>query len=214
MATVRVAIADDHPVVRAGIRDLLEGADDITVVGEATNGTEALDLVNDEHPDVLLLDMEMPELSGVEVAQRLQAQSHPVRLLALSSYEEQEYVQGLLQNGASGYLTKEHAPKLILEAVRAVAQGEVRWFVQPNSPGPSTQPSDLTSRETDILRLMAQGYSNPDIAEALNLAESTIRKHATQLYRKIDAESAREAIAWAWQNGIMSQEDAPGASTD
>lgn len=207
MGTVRVVIADDHPVVRAGIRDMLEGGDDISVVGEATNGAEALELVKEEHPDVLLLDMEMPELTGVEVAQRLQEESHPVRLLALSSYEEQEYVQGLLQNGASGYLTKEHAPELILEAVRAVARGEVRWFVQPNSSTPSTQPSDLTSRETDILRLMASGHSNASIAEELHLAESTVRKHATQLYRKIDAESGREAIAWAWQNGIMSSTD-------
>ncbi|PQJ34851.1 hypothetical protein BSZ35_09770 [Salinibacter sp. 10B] len=205
MATVRVVIADDHPVVRAGIRDLLNGADDITVVGEATNGAEALDLVEDEHPDVLLLDMEMPELTGVEVAQRLQAKSHPVRLLALSSYEEQEYVQGLLQNGASGYLTKEHAPELILEAVRAVARGEVRWFVQPDPSSPRS--SDLTRRETEILRLMAQGHSNAGIADELNLAESTIRKHATQLYRKIGAESGREAIAWAWQNGIMSSDE-------
>jgi DNA-binding NarL/FixJ family response regulator len=213
-APVRVVVADDHPVVRAGIRDMLEGADDITVVGEATNGAEALDLVQEEHPDVLLLDMEMPELSGVEVARRLQAESHPVRLLALSSYEEQEYVQGLLQNGASGYLTKEHAPELILEAVRAVARGEVRWFVQPNASEPSPPSSDLTPRETDILRLMAKGHSNTSIAEELSLAESTIRKHATQIYRKINAESAREAIAWAWQNGIMSREGETDTSTD
>jgi DNA-binding NarL/FixJ family response regulator len=205
MATVRVVIADDHPVVRAGIRDMLNEADDITVVGEATNGAEALDLVDEEHPDVLLLDMEMPELTGVEVAQRLQAESHPVRLLALSSYEEQEYVQGLLQNGASGYLTKEHAPELILEAVRAVAQGEVRWFVQPDPSSP--RPSDLTQRETEILRLMATGHSNAGIADELHLAESTVRKHATQLYRKIGAESGREAIAWAWQNGLMSSSE-------
>jgi DNA-binding NarL/FixJ family response regulator len=202
MATVRVVIADDHPVVRAGIRDMLDGADDITVVGEATSGREALDLVEEEYPDVLLLDVEMPELSGVEVARRLQAESHPVRLLALSSYDDQEYVQSLLQSGASGYLTKEHAPELILEAVRAVAQGEVRWFVQPNPS--ATRPSDLTRRETDILRLMAKGHSNEGIADALGLAESTIRKHATQLYRKIGVESGRAAIAWAWQNGIMS----------
>jgi DNA-binding NarL/FixJ family response regulator len=144
----------------------------------------------------------MPELSGLEVAQRLQETSSPVRLLALSSYDDQEYVRGLLDNGASGYLTKENAPELIVEAVRAVARGEVRWFVQP-APSPEEAP-DLTAREEDVLRLIARGYSNDRVAEELHLAESTIRKHATNVYRKLGVDSAREAIAWAWQNGVMS----------
>jgi DNA-binding NarL/FixJ family response regulator len=151
----------------------------------------------------------MPELSGVEVAERLQAESSPVRLLALSSYDDQEYVRGLLEGGASGYLTKENAPELIVEAVRAVARGEVRWFVQP-APAPDQAP-DLTSREADVLRLIARGFSNEQVAEELHLAESTVRKHATNVYRKLDVDSAREAIAWAWQQGIMSPRD-PDAS--
>ena len=206
MSSVRVVIADDHPVVRSGIRDMLSTADGITVVGEAEDGAEALRLTRDEHPDVLLLDVEMPERSGVEVAQALQSESSPTRLLALSSYDDQEYVQGLLKNGAAGYLTKENAPELIIEAVRAVARGEVRWFVQP-SPSPSTAP-DLTAREEEILQVMARGLSNDEIAQELHLAESTIRKHATNIYRKLGVDSAREAIAWAWQNGIMSSTEA------
>jgi DNA-binding NarL/FixJ family response regulator len=206
MSSVRVVIADDHPVVRSGICDMLTAADGITVVGEAEDGAEALRLTREEHPDVLLLDVEMPERSGVEVARELQTESNPTRLLALSSYDDQEYVQGLLKNGASGYLTKENAPELIIEAVRAVARGEVRWFVQP-SPSSSTAP-DLTSREKEILQVMARGLSNDEIAEELHLAESTIRKHATNIYRKLGVDSAREAIAWAWQNGIMSSTEA------
>ena len=206
MSSVRVVIADDHPVVRSGIRDMLSTADGITVVGEAEDGAEALRLTRDEHPDVLLLDVEMPERSGVEVAQALQSESSPTRLLALSSYDDQEYVQGLLKNGAAGYLTKENAPELIIEAVRAVARGEVRWFVQP-SPSPSTAP-DLTAREEEILQVMARGLSNDEIAQELHLAESTIRKHATNIYRKLGVDSARKAIAWAWQNGIMSSTEA------
>lgn len=202
MPAVRVVIADDHPVVRSGIRDMLDEADDLTVVGEAADGEAALQMVADEQPDVLLLDVEMPELSGIEVAQRLQEASSPVRLLALSSYDDQEYVRGLLDNGASGYLTKENAPTLIVEAVRAVARGEVRWFVQP-APSPDGAP-DLTGREEDVLRLIARGYSNDRVAEELHLAESTVRKHATNVYRKLGVDSAREAIAWAWQNGVMS----------
>ena len=206
MPSVRVVIADDHPVVRSGIRDMLTAADGITVVGEAEDGAEALQLTRDEHPDVLLLDVEMPERSGVEVAQALQSESSTTRLLALSSYDDQEYVRGLLENGAAGYLTKENAPELIIEAVRAVARGEVRWFVQPSPAQPDSP--DLTSREKEILQVMARGLSNDEIAEELHLAESTIRKHATNIYRKLGVDSAREAIAWAWQNGIMSSTEA------
>ena len=206
MSSVRVVIADDHPVVRSGICDMLTAADGITVVGEAEDGAEALRLTREEHPDVLLLDVEMPERSGVEVARELQTESNPTRLLALSSYDDQEYVQGLLKNGAAGYLTKENAPELIIEAVRAVARGEVRWFVQPSPSQPDSP--DLTPREKEILQVMARGLSNDDIAEELHLAESTIRKHATNIYRKLGVDSAREAIAWAWQNGIMSSSEA------
>jgi len=205
MPTVRVVIADDHPVVRSGIRDMLDGTNGIEVVGEAASGPEALEQVTEKHPDVLLLDVEMPEMSGVEVAQHLQEQSHPVRLLALSSYDDQEYVQGLLDGGASGYLTKENAPELIVEAVQAVAEGEVRWFVQPSVHADSSP--ELTFREKEILRLIAKGYSNDGVAEQLGISESTVRTHATNIYRKINADSAREAIAWAWQNGIMSPSD-------
>ena len=205
MPTVRVVIADDHPVVRSGIRDMLDGTHGIEVVGEAASGPEALEQVEEKHPDVLLLDVEMPEMSGVEVAQHLQEQSHPVRLLALSSYDDQEYVQGLLDGGASGYLTKENAPELIVEAVQAVAKGEVRWFVQPSVHDGSSP--ELTFREREILRLIAKGYSNDGVAEQLGISESTVRTHATNIYRKINADSAREAIAWAWQNGIMSPSD-------
>jgi len=209
MPPVRIVIADDHPVVRSGIREMLDADEDLEVVGEAGSGPEALRVVEEKQPDVLLLDVEMPELSGVEVAQRLQAESSPVRLLALSSYDDQEYVRGLLEGGASGYLTKENAPDLIVEAVRAVARGEVRWFVQP-APAPDETP-DLTSREADVLRLIARGFSNEQVADELHLAESTVRKHATNVYRKLDVDSAREAIAWAWQQGIMSPRD-PDAS--
>lgn len=206
MPAVRVVVADDHPVFRSGIHDLLDGAEGISVVGEAESGTEALELVEREQPDVLLLDMEMPGLTGPEVAERLQERDSSVRVLALSSYDDQEYVQGLLDSDASGYLTKENAPDLIVEAVRAVADGQVRWFVRPDRYGTQPDP-DLTEREREVLRLFARGHSNAEVAEALHIAGSTVRKHATNVYQKLEVDSAREAIAWAWQNGIMSDAD-------
>ena len=205
MQDVRIVIADDHPVVRSGIRDMLERADGLDVVAEAENGEEAIRLVNEHHPDVLLLDVEMPGRSGVEVARQLQGRAGPVRVLALSSYDDQEYVAGLLESGASGYLTKEQAPLLIAEAVRAVARGEVRWFVRPDQEAATAAAAaeDLTGREQDILRFMAEGASNDEIARALHISENTVRSHTTNIYRKLGVASGRQAIAWAWKSGLM-----------
>ncbi len=200
---VRVVIADDHPVVRRGIRNILEGEEGIEVVGEAATGEEALRLVQSEEPDVLLLDVEMPDVSGVEVARELQRRGDRVHVLALSSYDDQEYVIGLLESGANGYLTKEKAPFLIAEAVRAVARGEVRWFVRPERADSVAQ--ELTEREKEVLRLLAEGRSNQEIAGELSRLEHTVRSHMTRLYQKLGVKSAREAIAWAWQRGLMSR---------
>ncbi len=128
MAPIRVVLADDHIVVRIGIRNLLNRSKDIQVVGEADNGIEAIRLVNDLNPDLLLLDMEMPELDGVEVARRLRAEKSPVRILALSAYNDKQYIQSMLEQGAAGYLTKDEAPGTIVDAVRGVANGERGWF--------------------------------------------------------------------------------------
>jgi DNA-binding NarL/FixJ family response regulator len=200
---IRIVVADDHPVVRAGICDILEEAPDMTVVGEASNGEETFRLVDSENPDVLLVDIEMPKGSGIDVAKRLKDSG--VHVLALSSYDDPEYASGLLESGASGYLTKEKAPALILEAVRAVQRGEVRWFVQPQQD--SAQKEDLTEREKEVLRLMAKGHSNRELAEALFVSENTIRSHTASIYSKINVESAREAIAWAWKSGLMGRGD-------
>src|SRR5947207_4195665 len=128
MSAIRVVLVDDHPVVRAGIRHLLEQAPDLTVAGEASDGVEALHLAAELAPDVLLLDMELPGLSGVEVARRLQAAGSPVRVLALSAHDDPQYIFGLLTSGAAGYLTKDEAPQTIVEAVRGVARGEKGWL--------------------------------------------------------------------------------------
>lgn len=128
MAPIHVILADDHVVVRIGIRNLLSRSPDIAVIGEASNGVEAIQLVNDLRPDVLLLDMEMPELDGVEVARRLRAARSPVKILALSAYNDKQYILAMFDQGAAGYLTKDEAPEKIIEAIRGVAAGEQGWM--------------------------------------------------------------------------------------
>ena len=204
-APIRVLVADDHPVWRKGVRTLLDDEPDITVVAEAVDGEEALQRIRQGDIDVALLDMEMPRLSGVEVARTVQEESLPVRILALSSYDDAAYVSGLLQNGASGYLTKDKPSALILEAVRAVARGEGRWFVQPTSQADPA--SGLSDREREVLALLAQGQANGEIADALYISENTVRNHLANAYAKIGVGSAREAVAWAWRQGFATDED-------
>ena len=127
MEITRVLLADDHPRVRAGIRNMLEKASDIMVIGEAADGEEALKLAEDLSPDVLLLDMEMPQMSGVEVTRLLKARGSPVQIVALSAYHDRQYIQAMLSNGASGYLTKDEAPEKIVRAVRSAAHKQGEW---------------------------------------------------------------------------------------
>ena len=202
----RVLLADDHPVWRAGVRDLLGAEPDLSVVAEAADGEAALDALRAGGVDVAVLDMEMPRVTGVEVARAVRAEGLPVAVLALSNYDDPVYVSGLLAEGAAGYLTKDQPPELIVEAVRAVARGEGRWFVAP-APGAlgTGGPADsLTDRERDVLGLLAGGRSNAEIAAALFVSENTVRTHLTAAYAKVGVGSAREAVAWAWRTGFAS----------
>ena len=204
---LRIVLADDHPVVRGGIRMLLEQEPDLTVVGEADNGIAALHLVATLTPDVLLLDMEMPGLKGLEVAQRLRDQEAAVRVLALSAYDDEQYIFGLLDSGAAGYLTKDEAPQTIVEAVRGVARGEGGWISRRVAEKlvrrrRYQQAVDLTERERDVLHHIAQGLTNPQIAETLFIAEGTVKNHVSHIYDKLGVRTRAEAVAWAWQHGV------------
>ncbi|MEP2185795.1 response regulator transcription factor [Roseibium sp.] len=205
LAPIRILIADDHPVWRRGIRDLLSAEADIEVVAEAADGQEALRLIRSARLDVALLDMEMPGVTGVEVARMVNAEGLPVRLLALSSYDDAAYVTALLKNGASGYITKDKPPELIVEAVRAVARGEGRWFVTPTTV--EDPAAVLTEREREVIRLLAMGQANHEIAAALFISENTVRSHLANAYAKIGAATAREAVAWAWKTGFVRGEE-------
>ena len=197
---VTVVVADDHPVFRAGIREALEKGGQVEVVGEAADGAEALKLVRRLRPAVLLLDMNMPERSGPEVAAELQDDPQAPRILALSAYNDSAYIHGLLDAGAAGYITKDQHPTAVREAVLAVDRGEGRWFV-PIPRKPETL-SPLTGREHEVLVLMARGLDNGTIGERLRIAENTVRNHLAAVYSKLDVGSAREAVAWAWENGL------------
>ena len=128
MGKIRVVIADDHTIMRVGIRNILSRSSEIEVVGEASNGAEAIELIDNLHPEVLILDMEMPVMDGVEVARRMQASQSPVRILVLSAYDDRQYILEMLNMGASGYLIKDEAPEVIVDAVLGVANGEKGWI--------------------------------------------------------------------------------------
>ncbi len=210
MKKIRVLLADDHPIVRTGIRSLLQSASDIEVVAEASSGAEALQLVEALAPDVLLLDMEMPGLSGVDVARQLKLAHASVRVLALSAYDDVHYVGKLLANGAAGYLTKEEAPEMILESVRGVARGEVGWMsrravARMSAWTRSEQPdsSELSEREREVLHLIVTGKTNQEIGYGLKISEKTVEKHVGSILAKMDVSSRVEAAVKAIQRGLV-----------
>ncbi len=210
MTKIRVLLADDHPIVRRGICSLLLTAPDIQVVGEAKSGQEALNLVSDLAPDVLLLDMEMPGMSGVDVAKQLKTARSEVRVLALSAYDDGQYVRNLLASGAAGYITKEEAPEMIIEAVRGVARGEEGWLSRRAMARMSAWTRDselagneLSSRELEVLRLVVAGKTNQEIGHTLQISEKTVEKHVGAIFNKLDVSSRVEAAVQAVQRGLV-----------
>lgn len=218
---IRIVLADDHPGFRAGIRTELEKEPDMQVVGEAGSGAEALALAGSKQPDVLLLDMEMPDLSGVEVAQRLEKEKIDVMILPLSGFRDPEYVFALLESGAAGYMTKDESLEDIIHAVRTVAGGGV--YVSPRVAveivdEKRQQRKEVTREEKlrqelvslginstllEVLHHVAKGLSNKEIARKLDRSEHTVRNHVDKL-REITEEKWRPAlVAWAWRRGVM-----------
>lgn len=206
---VSVVLADDHARVRAGIRNILEGDPRIVVLGEASDGYEALNLVDQLEPDVLVLDVEMPRLNGNQVATKLIQNKHPVIILALSAYDDRQYIKGMLNLGISGYLTKEEAPEILVEAVHGVARGEKGWVTERVAKKiaalsqRSESETTLTHRELDILRLLAAGKDEEDIAGELNLDASLIQKHVELLCRKLKVDSIENLIEQAKRESLI-----------
>ncbi len=207
MEPIRVLLADDHPVLRVGLRALLEQEPDIVVVGEASSGEEALARAASLRPDVVVLDCQMPDRSGPEVARQMRQRGLSGRVLALSAYQTDAYIREMLGAGAAGYLLKEEAPEVIVRAIREVARGG-EYF----SPAVAAKaaawargerPGGLTERELEVLRCMAEGLSNKEIAARLHMTERTVAFHVSNILQKLGVASRVEAVVWAKDRGIV-----------
>jgi DNA-binding NarL/FixJ family response regulator len=201
---------DDHPVVRTGIRKLLEKADDIQVVGEAGCGHEALRLVRELVPDILILDMELPDIKGYEVIQQMEQAGSSTRVLVLSAYDRQHYVQKILASGASGYLIKDEMSEMILDAVHGIARGEQGWFSRKIVAQASASmqagkhaAADLTTREVEVLRAVTAGKTNQEIAVNLGISVKTVEKHMDKIFTRLGVASRLEAAIFAVEKEII-----------
>jgi two-component system response regulator DegU len=227
---ITVVIVDDHPVVRAGIRMIVDAAPDVTVVGEGASGADALRLVAQHHPDVLLLDVNLPDpstssgqapstgsgqaLNGVEVTRRLREQNTTTAILVLTIYDDRQTIFGLLESGAIGYVLKDEALETVVDAVRAAARGEswlspavarqvVRRAVGETPSPPEPPPIPLTPREKEVLLLLAQGLDNEAIARRLVVTKRTVQNHVSNIYSKLEMSSRTEAALYAIRHGLV-----------
>jgi NarL family two-component system response regulator LiaR len=214
---IRVMVVDDHAVVRGGLAAFLLAYDDLMLVGEASNGAEAVRLSGVYHPDVILMDLVMPEMDGA-TATRLIREQHPdIRVVALTSFKEDDLVQNVLKAGAIGYLLKNVAADELAAAIRAAYAGrptlapEAAQVLIHNATQPRFQPlgHDLTERELDVLALMVTGMNNSEIADKLVVSRSTIKYHVSNILSKLQATSRTEAVAYALQQNLVNypQED-------
>jgi DNA-binding NarL/FixJ family response regulator len=218
--SIRVLIADDQSLVRAGFRLVLENHDDIEVVGEASNGEEAIHSAGRLEPDVVLMDIRMPALDGIAATREITAR-HPARVLVLTTYDLDEYVYDALQAGASGFLLKDTPPAQLADGIRAVASGEallaptvtrrlIEEFARFGQARRARPPEldELTPRELDVLRLLARGMSNAEIAEALVLGDTTIKTHVAHVLGKLGVRDRVQAVVLAYETGLV----VPGAA--
>jgi two-component system response regulator DegU len=211
---ITVVIVDDHPIVRAGMRAVLSAAADITVVAEGASGADALSLVAQHRPDVLVLDVNLPGLNGVEVTRQLRDQGTATAILILTVHHDAQTIFGLLESGATGYVLKDEALETLVGAVRAAARGEswlspavasqvVRRAVGQTQAPLELPPIPLTPREVEVLRLLAQGLDNAAIAQQLVVTTRTVQNHVSTIYGKLGVTSRTEAALYAIRHGLV-----------
>ena len=213
---IRVLLADDHRLVRTGFRVILDLEDDIAVVGEAADGVEAVTLTAEHSPDVVLMDVEMPGVDGLEATRRIVAAGGAASVLILTTFDRDDYLFAALEAGASGFLLKNSSPESLVEAVRVVARGDallapemtrrvIAAFARPGTPpaGPATKLEELTPREHEVLVALAGGATNAEIAAALHLGETTVKTHVSRVLTKLGARDRTQAVVLAYELGVV-----------
>jgi DNA-binding NarL/FixJ family response regulator len=215
--TIRVLVADDQSMVRAGFRMLLAGEEGIEVVAEASDGLEAVDKAARFHPSVVLMDIRMPELDGLQATRRILAADSAARILILTTFDLDEYVFEALKAGASGFVLKDDSPEQLIAAIRTVADGEallsptitkrvIEKFVYISHPAPPKEFGELSERERDVFRMMARGLSNAEIGSELYISETTVKTHVTHILQKLNLRDRVQAVVLAYQTGVFEPE--------
>jgi DNA-binding NarL/FixJ family response regulator len=215
--SVTVLVADDQSMVRAGFRMLLGGEEDIEVVAEASNGLEAVDKAARFKPTVILMDIRMPELDGLEATRRILAADNGARILILTTFDLDEYVYEALAAGASGFVLKDDPPEQLLAAIRTVADGAallspaitknvIKQFTRIPRPTPPKEFHELTAREQEVFRLIADGLSNTEIAEKLHISDTTVKTHITHILQKLNLRDRVQAVVLAYQTGLIAKD--------
>lgn len=219
MAKIKLILADDHAVVRSGLRMLLEARPDIEIVGEAETGKEALEKVETLHPHVVLMDIQMPDMNGIEAARHIKENAPDTAVLALTMFEDDHYFFEMLKAGASGYVPKRAAPDELITAIRTVSRGEV--FLYPSlatrlvqnflgEVEPDEEESlyeELTPREREVLVLIAEGLTNPEIADKLVISVKTVDRHRENIMRKLNLHSRIDLVKYAIKLGLIELEE-------
>lgn len=212
---IKVLLADDHSLLRQGVRQILELERDIEIVGEASDGEEALELIKETNPDVILLDVNMPKLNGVEVARKIKEQRINVGIIVLTIHQDREYLFELVKIGISGYLLKDIDSNSLIKAIRVVHQGEsylhpemttylLKEFNRLNqSYKNNIEQNPLTAREQEVLQMIAQGKSNREIAKGLFISEKTVKNHLSNVFRKLEVNDRTQAVLYGLKNDLI-----------
>jgi DNA-binding NarL/FixJ family response regulator len=216
---ISVLVADDQAMVRAGFRMLLAGEDDLEVIAEASNGLEAVEKTRRFQPTVVLMDIRMPELDGLEATRRILAADPAARVLILTTFDLDEYVYEGLRAGASGFMLKDEPPEQLIAAIRTVAAGDallsptvtrrvIRQFARTARPEPPKELGDLSAREREVFRLIARGLSNAEIGQELYISDTTVKTHITHILQKLGLRDRVQAVVLAYETGLFETEAA------
>jgi DNA-binding NarL/FixJ family response regulator len=223
--TIRVLVADDQSMVRAGFRMLLSREQDIEVVAEASNGVEAIEAAARFRPTVVLMDIRMPRLDGLQATRRILAADDAARILILTTFDLDEYIYEALRAGASGFVLKDDPPEQLLAAIRTVAAGDallspavtkrvIRQFARIPQSSPPERLDELTERELDVFRLIARGLSNAEIGQELYISDTTVKTHITHILQKLGLRDRVQAVVLAYETGLFDTNAGPPANHD